>query len=120
MKKILLVDDVSTNLKCVSKILYKRYQTITVRSGEGALRAIKEENPDLILLDICMPGMNGYEVMAAIQKNIASENIPVIFLTGESDLQSEIKGRKMGAVDFIRKPFMPADLIHSIEKALEA
>lgn len=118
MKKILFVDDVSTNLICVSKILKDKYQLFTAKSGEDALVFLKENNPDLILLDICMPEMNGFEVMEKIQASVGGAGIPVIFLTGEADLASETRGRKMGAVDFIRKPFMPAVLLDSIDKVL--
>ncbi|MDD6811630.1 MAG: response regulator [Lachnospiraceae bacterium] len=118
MKKILLVDDVSTNLICVSKILQDRYQLLAAKSGEDALALMKENNPDLILLDICMPEMNGFELMEKIQAIMGGTNIPVIFLTGEADVKSEMKGRELGAVDFIRKPFLPVVLIDSIERAL--
>ncbi|MBO5208672.1 MAG: response regulator [Lachnospiraceae bacterium] len=118
MEKILLVDDVATNLKCVSKSLKDKYHFITAKSGEEALKLIKEEKPDLILLDICMPDMDGYEVLKRIKAEKDGADVPVVFLTGESDIESEVKGRELGAVDFIRKPFMPSALIDSIQKVL--
>ena len=119
MDKILLVDDVATNLKCVSQSLKDKYQFITAKSGEEALKLIKEEKPDLILLDICMPDMDGYEVLERIKAEKDGADIPVVFLTGESNIESEVKGRELGAVDFMRKPFMPATLIERIQKILE-
>lgn len=119
MEKILLVDDVATNLKCVSRSLRDNYQFITAKSGEEALKLIKGEKPDLILLDICMPDMNGYEVLERMKKEGNGADIPVVFLTGESDMESEVKGRELGAVDFIRKPFLPAALNETIRKILE-
>ncbi|MBQ6806507.1 MAG: response regulator [Lachnospiraceae bacterium] len=119
MEKILLVDDVATNLKCVSKSLKDKYQFITAKSGEEALMLMKKEKPDLILLDICMPNMDGYEVLKRIKADVDGANIPVVFLTAESNLESEMKGRELGAADFIRKPFMPSALFESIQAVLE-
>ncbi len=119
MEKILLVDDVATNLKCVSRSLRDDYQFITAKSGEEALKLIKREKPDLILLDICMPDMDGYEVLKRIQAEEGGADIPVVFLTGESDIESEVKGRKLGAAGFIRKPFLPTALNETIRKILE-
>ena len=115
MKHILLVDDVSTNLKCVSFILKNKYNLTTVKSGREALECMKTAIPDLILLDIRMPEMNGYEVMEHMKENPETANIPVILLTADAGDDSEDRGIALGAVDFIRKPFEPQVLLDSIE-----
>ena len=81
MKHILLVDDVSTNLKCEEHILHDRYKVTMVKSGEDALRYLEEQTPDMILLDIYLRKMNGYEVMEHMQKSPHLAKIPVILLT---------------------------------------
>ena len=77
------------------------------RSGKEALLLLKGMTPDLILLDINMPEMNGYQVMEKLKENPDTSEIPVVFLTAELDQESEVKGLKMGAMDFLRKPFEP-------------
>ena len=108
MKHILLVDDVSTNLKCEEHILHDRYKVTMVKSGEDALRYLEEQTPDLILLDIYLRKMNGYEVMEHMQK------IPVILLTA-AEQEEEERSIASGAVDLIRKPFDPQMLLNRIE-----
>ena len=115
MKHILLVDDVSTNLKCVSFILKNKYKLTMVKSGREALECMETMIPDLMLLDIRMPEMNGYEVMKHMQENPETANIPVILLTADAGEGSKELGMALGAVDFIRKPFEPQVLLDSIE-----
>jgi len=118
MKTILMVDDVSTNLICAAEVLKNYYQVSTARSGRQALLMLKEMTPDLIMLDINMPQMNGYEVLSKIKENPEWASIPVMFLTAENDMSQEIKGLEMGAMDYIRKPFDPDVMRARIEKAL--
>ena len=115
MKHILLVDDVSTNLKCVSLILKNKYNLTMVKSGREALECLQTAIPDLILLDIHMQDMDGYEVMEHMKENPETANIPVILLTADAEQDSEKRGKALGAVDFIRKPFEPQILLDSIE-----
>lgn len=115
MKHILVVDDVSTNLKCIGMILKNRYQVAMLKSGEEALDYLKSQIPDLILLDICMHGMNGYEVMEHLKKNPVTAQIPVVLITADSVKESRQKGIALGAVDFIGKPFEPQLLLDRIE-----
>ncbi len=119
MKHILMVDDVATNLKCAAEVLKDSYEITTARSGKQALLIVKEYIPDLILLDINMPEMDGYEVMERLKENPDTKDIPIIFLTAETDQASEVKGLKMGAMDFIRKPFEPEVMRSRIDKILQ-
>lgn len=115
MKHILLVDDVSTNLKCVSFILKNKYKLTMVKSGKEALECMITMIPNLILLDVRMPEMDGYEVMEHMKENHETANIPVILLTADAEEDSEERGIALGAVGFIRKPFEPQVLLDSIE-----
>jgi putative two-component system response regulator len=113
-KKIILVDDMLTNLKIGSRILSDTYDVFTVPSAEKLFRMLKEITPDLILLDIDMPGMNGYETLRIIKGNRAFREIPVIFLSANTDLASESEGLALGAVDFITKPYCPQMLLNRV------
>lgn len=115
MKHILLVDDVSTNLKCEGLLLKNKYRLTMVKSGREALDCLRTIIPDLVLLDIHMEEMDGYEVMRQMKENPETSDIPVIFLTADTDEESEERGIALGAVDFIRKPYEPQVLLDSIE-----
>lgn len=117
MKHIMLVDDVSTNLKCEELILQNRYKVTMVKSGEEALRHLESQLPDLILLDIHLRNMDGYEVLEHMKKNPRTAGIPVILLTADGR-ESEEHSMALGAADFIRKPFEPQMLLSRIEAVL--
>jgi CheY-like chemotaxis protein len=103
--KILIVDDVPKNIQVLGSTLRsKGYQVIPATSGEQALRAADTHSPDLILLDVMMPEMDGYQVFAKLKENGKTADIPVIFVTALTDEQDETKGLEMGAVDYITKP----------------
>ncbi len=114
MKHILLVDDVSTNLKCEELILHNQYKVTMVKSGEDALRYLESTIPDLILLDIHLSRMDGFEVMEHMRKDPKTASIPVIFLTADDHVDVE-RSLALGAVDFIRKPFDPQTLLDKIQ-----
>ncbi|MCT4587059.1 MAG: response regulator [Carboxylicivirga sp.] len=102
---ILLVDDSSVNLEILKEAL-KRYKTITATNGDAAMEiAFSRNKPDLILLDIIMPGLDGYEVCKILKQNEQSKDIPIIFITAQTDAESILKGFEAGAVDYITKPF---------------
>jgi phosphoserine phosphatase RsbU/P len=108
-KLILIVDDTPLNIGVISGALKDSYKTKVATNGEKALAlASAGEKPDLILLDIMMPGMNGYEVCSRLKTDPATNEIPVIFLTGQTSAEEETRGFEVGAVDYIHKPFSPA------------
>lgn len=115
MKHILLVDDVSTNLKYEDLILKNKYKVTMVKSGQETLECLKSVMPDLILLDIHMQDMDGYEVMKHMKEDPETADIPVILLTADADEDGEERGIALGAADFIRKPINPQDLLDRIE-----
>jgi sigma-B regulation protein RsbU (phosphoserine phosphatase) len=108
-KSILIVDDTPVNLGVISGALRDSFNTKVATNGEKALAiASGAEKPDLILLDVMMPGMDGYEVCRRLKANPDTQNIPVIFLTGQTGTEDETKGFEVGAVDYIHKPFSAA------------
>ena len=109
-KKILLVvDDAPANIQVAQSILKDEYKIRVATSGAKALELVKVEPvPDLVLLDVMMPEMDGYEVCIRLKAEESTRNIPVIFLTGKTESADETKGLEVGAVDYIRKPFSPA------------
>ncbi|MDR0330698.1 MAG: response regulator [Chitinispirillales bacterium] len=117
-KAIFLVDDDLTNLTVGIDALEERYDVLTLSSGSLLLKMLEKNVPDLILLDIDMPGMDGYEAMRVMKSNPAFAHIPVIFLTAKSDGGSELEGLSLGAVDYIAKPFSEALLLKRIEMHL--
>ena len=108
---ILIVDDISDNIKVAMNILkMNNYNFSFATNGEEALEIIKTKKFDLILLDIMMPKLSGFDVIKIIKKDPAISNIPVIFLTAKADIDSIAKGFALGAVDYITKPFHSAEL----------
>lgn len=105
---ILIVDDTPENIDVLSGILRLGYKVKAALSGEKALRiATSDPRPDMILLDIMMPGMDGYEVCRQLKANPATAHIPVIFITAKCEVEDERKGLELGAVDYITKPISP-------------
>ena len=102
---LLVVDDDVSNLIELTQILQTEYKIFTAKDGSSALERAKKSLPDLILLDIIMPDMNGFDVISKMKKDNATKNIPVIFITGISENDNESEGLSIGAVDYIRKPF---------------
>lgn len=119
MKTILAVDDSAEILKIVESVLKEGYKPILVKSGEKALTYLAKNSVDLVLLDIMMPGMDGFETYEKIRQSERNAKVPVIFLTADVDAESEIKGLAMGAVDFIKKPFVPEIMKNRIDRILQ-
>lgn len=120
MKRIIAVDDNVTNLKMVERVLKDKYKLVLVKSGEKALTYLENNLVDLILLDIVMPEMDGFQVFENIKQLDNSNNsVPVVFLTADTEVGSEVKGLNMGAMDFIKKPFIPEVMLNRIENILE-
>lgn len=118
-KVILVVDDDKSNLMVAQKLLAEDYHVAVVNSGELAIKYLEKKEPELILLDIQMPGLNGFEVMERIQENAEWKKIPVIFLTADRSAETEEACFKIGAVDYIGKPFVPAIMRQRVKKTLE-
>ena len=119
---ILVVDDDANNLKTAGHILVKSgMRASCVRSGQDALRFLNggERIPDLILLDIHMPGMDGFETLDKIRACPATASIPTVFLTADEDAESETRGLEAGAMDFIKKPFVPEVLLTRVRHIIE-
>ena len=115
---VLVVDDVPDNLTLASSLLRRRYQVKLATSGEAALNMARSEPPDLILLDVNMPGMNGYATCAQLKADDSLRQIPVIFLTGMGEVEDEEKGFALGAVDYIVKPLTPSLLLARVQTHL--
>ena len=115
---ILLVDDEITSLKIGKDILSPYYNVFTMESGRDMLEIVDDVNADLILLDIKMPDMDGYDVIRKLKERPETANIPVIYLTSSEGEETEIKGLSLGAVDYIKKPFNPELLLKRIEMHL--
>ncbi|MFH1217261.1 MAG: response regulator [Pseudomonadota bacterium] len=106
---VLIVDDEPINIKMLAQALRAGYEVVVATNGPDAVaRAGSAPQPDLILLDVMMPEMDGYEVCRKVKTEPGSRNIPVIFLTARTDDQDETRALEMGAVDYIRKPFNQA------------
>ncbi len=105
--RLLLVDDEPTNLQVLRHILQADYRLLFATDGERALQVAREQRPDLVLLDIMMPNMDGYAVCCALKADAATASIPVIFITALNDSQDETAGFDVGAVDYITKPVSP-------------
>ena len=107
-KSILVVDDDVVSITVLSGILEKEYTVYVTKNGTAAVKVAKKNQPDVILLDIVMPEMDGYDVITALKSSEETRNIPVIFVTKLDDNDSIEKGLKLGAADYITKPFHPA------------
>ena len=117
---VLVVDDTPDNLALMSGLLKDLYRVKLANSGERALViAATDPSPDLILLDIMMPGIDGYEVCARLKSNPSTQHIPVIFLTAKSEIEDERKGLELGAVDYITKPVSPPIVMARVKAQLE-
>ena len=112
---VFLVDDNIVNLNMGKNVLQHKYTVITIPSGEKLFTSLKKLKPDLILLDIEMPGMSGYDTIKGLKINPTTANIPVIFLTAKIANEDELLGLSLGAVDYITKPFSPPILLKRVE-----
>ena len=116
---ILVVDDTPENIDVLNGILKPEYKVKVALNGEKALKVAASDNkPDLILLDIMMPGMDGFEVCQRIKSDSDTSHIPIIFVSGAEDAQSKDEGLKLGAVDYIVKPIDPVEVKEKIRKHL--
>ena len=119
-RTVLIVDDTPQNLTVLGELLQPEYRVRAANTGERALRAAATlPRPDIILLDIMMPGMDGYEVLGRLRADASTRDIPVIFITAMSAEADEERGLELGAVDYITKPFNPAIVLARVRAQLE-
>lgn len=118
-KKILIVEDSNTTRKIIDRILTEGgYETAEAANGMEALAEMSHNRPDLILLDIIMPGMDGYKVLSLIKKSEDSKDIPVILLTSRDQLFDKIRGKMSSADQYLTKPFKPPELLEAVARHL--
>ncbi len=117
--KIMLVDDDDLNRKAVSEMLKEEYRVYVASSGKEALELLEKHVPDLILLDVHMPEMDGHDVISILKQNPKYAEVPVVFLTSDADENTEVQGFHEGAIDFIRKPFRKNVATQRIRRILE-
>lgn len=114
--KILLVDDSKTELHVLSELLTKKgYKVRTAENGEEALKRLQEEKPDLILMDVVMPGQNGFQLTRAITRDPDFANVPVIICTSKNQETDRVWGMRQGARDYVVKPVNPDELLAKIK-----
>jgi len=117
---ILIVDDIPTNLDVISEALSNAgYKVAIATSGERALQQVKRRPPDLILLDVMMPGIDGFETCQHLKANAETCNIPIMFMTAMADVDNKVKGFNFGAVDYITKPFQEQEVLARVKTHLE-
>jgi putative two-component system response regulator len=114
-KLVILVDDNPTNLRIGKNVLAEKYSVATAPSAEKMFSLLENNSPALMLLDIDMPEMNGYEAIKILKSKPETNGIPVIFLTGKTESDDELEGLSLGAIDYITKPFQPPLLLKRIE-----
>ncbi|MCL2179573.1 MAG: response regulator [Treponema sp.] len=119
MKTIFVVDDSDTNLSMAEAVLEDQYRVMTMPSASKMFSLLEKVTPDLILLDIEMPGMDGFETLKRLKSQSLSADIPIMFLTGRNDAEVEARGLEMGAVDFVTKPFSAPVLQNRIKTHLD-
>lgn len=113
---IMLVDDTPANLELLRAMLHKKgYKVLVFPGGEPALRALERKEPDLILLDIMMPEMNGFEVCGRLKEDERLREIPVIFISALDDTQSKVRAFTAGGVDYVTKPFQPEEILARVQ-----
>ncbi|MEL6822420.1 MAG: response regulator, partial [Calditrichota bacterium] len=116
---ILIVDDIPRNIQLLGNILSQEgFQVAVANRGKQALAIIEKRKPDLILLDVMMPEMNGYEVCTTLKNSPETAHIPIIFLTAKNDVEDKLRGFASGGADFVTKPFEPAEVIARVETQL--
>lgn len=116
---VLIVDDAPVNIRFLASILQDEHRILAATRGEDAVRIALQENPDLILLDVTMPEMDGYQTIEKLKKNTHTKKIPVIFVTARDTLEDEARGLDLGAIDYITKPGSPAIIRARVRNHLE-
>lgn len=116
---ILIVDDHPDNLSVLYDVLdAKNYDVRVARDGQNALEIVKNEKPDLVLLDVIMPGMNGFEVCTKLKAAKETKSVPIIFMTALTETVNKVRGFELGAFDYITKPFQIEVVLSQIRNCL--
>lgn len=119
MKTIFIVDDSDTNLATAEEALEDHYRTMTLPSAEKMFTMLEKLTPDLILLDIEMPVMNGFQALEKLKTSPSWSNIPVVFLTGTVNESIKEKSSSLGAVSIVTKPFSPSSLLDTVKQHIK-
>ncbi|MFW6358309.1 MAG: response regulator [Chroococcales cyanobacterium] len=120
MSKVLVVDDVPTELAMISKVLEDAgFQVVKANDGEEAIASIQDSLPDIVVLDVVMPRMNGFEVIREIRDNQKTKNLPVVFCTQKNTQIDQTWGMELGADAYLSKPFVPEQLLNTIERLVQ-
>jgi DNA-binding response OmpR family regulator len=120
IQTILIVDDEPTSINVLNEVLKDSYKIVFAKDGAGGIKIVLSDTPpDMILLDIVMPGIDGYEVCKKLKKDDHTKNIPIIFITAKGKEDDETKGFELGAVDYITKPFNPVVVKARVKAHLE-
>ena len=117
--RILTVDDSEMNHKIISKILGDQYLQVDVSSGKECLGEVEKQIPDLVLLDVTMPGMDGYETCQRLRLITKMKHVPILFLSGRCSVEEKLKGYEVGGDDYITKPFEAEELLAKIDKSIQ-
>jgi len=119
-KKILIVDDEKDFVRIVKQTLVSGgYQVLTAGDGKEAIEKVRNEAPDLMILDINMPDMDGYEVCKKLRQDPVYRRLPIIMLTVRKDVKDQVKGMELGSDEYITKPFNPEELLIRVKKLLK-
>ena len=117
---ILIGDDIEVNIKILTRILQtNKYDVSIAMDGPQAIEKARSIHPDLILLDVLMPDVSGFDVCKQLKENYETQEIPIIFLTAQAEINSMVKGFNLGAVDYITKPFDPTELLARVNTHIE-
>lgn len=117
--RVLVVDDIAANVRLLeAKLLVEYYEVLTANDGATALEIVAEAMPDIVLLDVMMPGMDGFQVLDRIRQDETLKNVQVIMLTARGQETDVIRGLETGAVDYIVKPFRPAEMLARVKRLL--
>jgi diguanylate cyclase (GGDEF)-like protein len=119
MEKILIVDDHPGNIRVVAAMLQPQYTVLAANNGVRAIKIAEDTHPDLILLDVMMPEMDGFAVCEALKKNPSTKDIPIIFITAKTEIDDVVRGFSIGGCDYISKPFNPEELFVRVNTHIE-
>ena len=121
MAKILIVDDSSAQLYSMSKLMKSQgHEVVVAENGEAAITTAKAEMPDLILMDVVMPGMSGFQATRQLSRDSQTKDIPIIFVTSKDQETDRIWGMRQGGADYITKPVNEKDLLQAVNNSLAA